>query len=162
MSTWKNRLRSSSSCPNMADNSHTNDNMDNFKLNFLESLSDDSIVKKYQEILAPLYKSLKVSDLDLEQQSRKASVRVFSIAYLFGGWCPDLCSLLPTTSTSISNSYSPFTVSFLDWPDSGPDQRFLTAFTCYTKDNRQGCFRHSNWFSLRRLGPWMNHLPPAW
>ena len=22
--------------------------------------------------------------------------------------------------------------------------------------------RLSNWFSLRRLGPWMNHLPPAW
>ena len=34
--------------------------------------------------------------------------------------------------------------------------------TCYTKDNQQGCFRLSNWFSLRRLGPWMNHLPPAW
>ena len=37
-----------------------------------------------------------------------------------------------------------------------------TSFTCYTKDNQQGCFRLSNWFSLRRLGPWMNHLPPAW
>ena len=37
-----------------------------------------------------------------------------------------------------------------------------TLFTCYTKDNQQGCFRLSNWFSLRRLGPWMNHLPPAW
>ena len=61
MSTWKNRLRSSSSCPNMADNSHTNDNMDNFKLNFLESLSDDSIVKKYQEILAPLFKPLEIA-----------------------------------------------------------------------------------------------------
>ena len=34
--------------------------------------------------------------------------------------------------------------------------------TCYTKDNQQGCFRLSNWFSLWRLGPWMNHLPPAW
>ena len=33
-----------------------------------------------------------------------------------------------------------------------------TSFTCYTKDNQQGCFRLSNWFSLRRLGPWMNHL----
>ena len=28
-----------------------------------------------------------------------------------------------------------------------------TSFTCYTKDNQQGCFRLSNWFSLRRLGP---------
>ena len=37
-----------------------------------------------------------------------------------------------------------------------------TSFACYTKDNQQGCFRLSNWFSLRRLGPWMNHLPPAW
>ena len=37
-----------------------------------------------------------------------------------------------------------------------------TSFTCYTKDNQQGCFRLSNWFSMRRLGPWMNHLPPAW
>ena len=37
-----------------------------------------------------------------------------------------------------------------------------TSFTCNTKDNQQGCFRLSNWFSLRRLGPWMNHLPPAW
>ena len=37
-----------------------------------------------------------------------------------------------------------------------------TSFTCYTKDNQQGCFRLSNWFFLRRLGPWMNHLPPAW
>ena len=36
------------------------------------------------------------------------------------------------------------------------------SFTCYTKDNQQGCFRLSNWISLRRLGPWMNHLPPAW
>ena len=35
-------------------------------------------------------------------------------------------------------------------------------FTCYTKDNQQGCFRLSNWFPLRRLGPWKNHLPPAW
>ena len=35
-------------------------------------------------------------------------------------------------------------------------------FTCYTKDDQQGCFRLSNWFSLRRLGPWMKHLPPAW
>ena len=24
------------------------------------------------------------------------------------------------------------------------------------------CFRLTNWFSLWRLGPWMNHLPPAW
>ena len=30
-------------------------------------------------------------------------------------------------------------------------------FTCYTKDNQQGCFRLSNWFSLRHLGQWMNH-----
>ena len=37
-----------------------------------------------------------------------------------------------------------------------------TSFTCYTKGNQQGCFRLSNWFSLRRLGPWMTHLPPAW
>ena len=34
--------------------------------------------------------------------------------------------------------------------------------TCYTKDNQQGCFRLSKWFPLRRLGPWMNHLPLAW
>ena len=27
-----------------------------------------------------------------------------------------------------------------------------TSFTCYTKDNQQGCFRLSNWFSLRRFG----------
>ena len=40
--------------------------------------------------------------------------------------------------------------------------RTWTSFTCYAKDNQQGCFRLSNWFSLRRLGPWMNHLPPAW
>ena len=31
-------------------------------------------------------------------------------------------------------------------------------FTCCTKDNQQGCFRLSNWFSLWRLGSWMNHL----
>ena len=37
-----------------------------------------------------------------------------------------------------------------------------TSFTCYTKDNQQGYFMLSNWFSLRRLWPWMNHLPPAW
>ena len=37
-----------------------------------------------------------------------------------------------------------------------------TSFTCYTKDNQQGCFRLSNCVSLRRLWPWMNHLPPAW
>ena len=114
MSTWKNRLRSSNSCPNMADNPDTNFNMDTFKLNFLESLSDDSIIKKYQEIIAPLFKPLevalksanaeisqlksqmaekdatisalakKVSDLeihqdDLEEQGRKASIRVFGI-----------------------------------------------------------------------------------
>ena len=36
-----------------------------------------------------------------------------------------------------------------------------TSFTCYTKDNQQGCFRLSNWFSLRRLGPWTNHLPAS-
>ena len=45
----------------MADNSQTNENMDNFKLNFLESLSDVSIVKKYQEILAPLFEPLEIA-----------------------------------------------------------------------------------------------------
>ena len=34
-------------------------------------------------------------------------------------------------------------------------------FTYYTQENWQGCFRRSNWFSLRCLGPWMNHLPPV-
>ena len=34
--------------------------------------------------------------------------------------------------------------------------------SCYTKDNLKGRFRRSNSFSLRRLGPGMNHLPPAW
>ena len=29
-------------------------------------------------------------------------------------------------------------------------------------DNLRGCFRHCNWFSLRRLVPWTNHLPPVW
>ena len=30
-------------------------------------------------------------------------------------------------------------------------------------DNQQECFRLlSNWFSLRSLGPWINHLPPVW
>ena len=45
----------------------------------------------------------------------------------------------------------------------------ITDWTCChgphlhaTKDNQQGCLRLSNWLSLRRLGPWMNHLPPAW
>ena len=32
-------------------------------------------------------------------------------------------------------------------------------FTHYTHDNQQECFGRSNWFSLRCLGPWMNHLP---
>ena len=32
--------------------------------------------------------------------------------------------------------------------------------TYYTKDNPQGCSRVSNWFSLWRLGPRMNHLTP--
>ena len=41
------------------------------------------------------------------------------------------------------------------------NQRYI-ILTCYTKDNQQGCFMLSNWFFLRRLGPWMNHLPPAW
>ena len=35
-------------------------------------------------------------------------------------------------------------------------------FIYYTKDNQQGSSRLSNWFSLRCLGPWMNHLPPVW
>ena len=30
------------------------------------------------------------------------------------------------------------------------------------KGNQQRCSRLSNWFSLRRLRPWMNHLPPVW
>ena len=34
--------------------------------------------------------------------------------------------------------------------------------TCFTKDNQQGCFRLSTWFSLPGLGSWMNHFPPAW
>ena len=29
------------------------------------------------------------------------------------------------------------------------------------KDNQQ-CFRLKNWFSFRRVWPWMNHLPPVW
>ena len=32
-------------------------------------------------------------------------------------------------------------------------------FTYYTQDNQQECFRLSNWFPLRCLGPWINHLP---
>ena len=35
-------------------------------------------------------------------------------------------------------------------------------FTYYTQDNKQECIKLSNWFSLRCLGPWMNHLPPVW
>ena len=35
-------------------------------------------------------------------------------------------------------------------------------FTYYTQDNRQECFRLSNWVSLWCLRPWMNHLPPVW
>ena len=35
-------------------------------------------------------------------------------------------------------------------------------FTYCIKDNQQGCSRHSNWFFLGCLGPWMNHLPPVW
>ena len=35
-------------------------------------------------------------------------------------------------------------------------------FTYYTKGNQQGFSRLSNCFSLRCLGPWMNHLPPVW
>ena len=36
--------------------------MDTFKINFLESLSDDSIInKKYQEILVPLFKPLEAA-----------------------------------------------------------------------------------------------------
>ena len=34
--------------------------------------------------------------------------------------------------------------------------------TYYTQVNQQECFGLSNWFSLRCLGPWMNHLPPVW
>ena len=45
----------------MADNPDTNFNMDTFKLHFIESLSDDSIIKKYQEILSPLFKPLEVA-----------------------------------------------------------------------------------------------------
>ena len=32
----------------------------------------------------------------------------------------------------------------------------------YTGDDWQGCFRLGGLFSLRRLGPRMDHLPPAW
>ena len=34
--------------------------------------------------------------------------------------------------------------------------------TYYTQDDKQECFRLSNSFSLRCLGPWMNHLAPVW
>ena len=35
-------------------------------------------------------------------------------------------------------------------------------FTYWAQDNQQGYFKVSNWFSLRFLGPWMNHLPSVW
>ena len=35
-------------------------------------------------------------------------------------------------------------------------------FTYYTQRNQQEYFRLTNWFSLRSLGSWMNHLPPVW
>ena len=31
-----------------------------------------------------------------------------------------------------------------------------------TKGYQQGCSRLINWFHLRCLAPWMNHLPPVW
>ena len=36
------------------------------------------------------------------------------------------------------------------------------TLTYSTQDNQQEYFRLSNWFSLRCLGQWMNHLPPVW
>ena len=39
---------------------------------------------------------------------------------------------------------------------------FCIIFTYYTQDNQRECFRLSNWFSLRCLGPWINRLPPVW
>ena len=35
-------------------------------------------------------------------------------------------------------------------------------FAYLIKDNQQECSGLSNWFSLRCLGMWMDHLPPAW
>ena len=54
--------------------------------------------------------------------------------------------------------HTDFAFRMTDWTSChGPH-----IFTCYIKDNQQGCSRLSNWFSLWRLGPWMNHFPPAW
>ena len=36
------------------------------------------------------------------------------------------------------------------------------VFIYQTNDNQQWCSRLSNWYSLRCLGPCMNHLPPVW
>ena len=35
-------------------------------------------------------------------------------------------------------------------------------FTYYSTDYQQECSILSNWFSLRCLGPWINHLPRVW
>ena len=35
-------------------------------------------------------------------------------------------------------------------------------FTYHTKDNQRECSRLYNWFSLRCLATWRNHLPPVW
>ena len=35
-------------------------------------------------------------------------------------------------------------------------------FTYYTQRNQQEYFRLTNWFSLRSLELWLNHLPPVW
>ena len=71
----------------MADMRDNRDDMDTFKINFLESLSDDSIIKKYQEILAPLFKPLEtalktanaeISQLKCQMAEKDATISALS------------------------------------------------------------------------------------
>ena len=87
MSTWKSRLRSSCSHTperNMAENGDSNViTIETFTLNFLEALSDDTVIKKYQEILNPLFRPFndalkaanqEISALKVQMAEKDASI----------------------------------------------------------------------------------------
>ena len=82
--------------------------------------------------------------------------------YLLNVKCLIYGLLFLQLSTSLSRDVSAHGLSFWKRIALVTIDLLYIIFTGFTQDNLQECFRLSNWFSLRRLGPRMNHLPPVW
>ena len=94
---------------------------------------------------------------------------LFYLYRLMGKWvaCGGLYEMFNIWATASTIDHLPGMFPPTDFPFEKPIEPvsmdlLYIIFTYHTQDNQQECFRFSNWFSLRCLGPLMNHLPPVW